>query len=178
MSLDNRRMERLARILEEIAQPPRDIHGIKHVLHWTPQYAYTSGNIELLKQSPAGSFVYEIWELREQLWVACYIGETDRLGERLEEHVRSRDENPGFLKADFGRLAFSYAPVPTQAFRKDVERALWKLYQYGWNDSAGPQGARGQGTLIVEEYFPEPYSVNYNGTRRWLECIGSYISLP
>jgi hypothetical protein len=179
MSVNNRRLERLARLLEEISKPPpRDVHGDRHVLRWSPQYAYSKANVNLLKAAGPGSWVYEVWELRSELWVAVYVGETDRLGQRLEEHMSEQEENPNFRKADFRRLAVSFAQVLTEASRKDVERALWKLYLYDWNDVNGPKGARGHGTLILDEGFPELYSVNYNGVRRWLETVGSYVPLP
>lgn len=107
MSLDQRRLERIARILEEITKPPRDVEGHKHVLHWSRQFAYTGPMLELFKIAGSGSCVYEVWEPRDDLWTAVYVGETDRLGQRLEEHMGKQEKNPHLRQADFSRLAFS-----------------------------------------------------------------------
>lgn len=169
-------IERLARIVEA-AQPRKPTKQL-YRLDWTPMVPYTEANIEAVKSSGVGSCVYEIWERRDGKRTAVYVGETKALGARLEQHMQDSEENEHLRNADFSKLFFSYAPLTGPIARKTVERALWKLYSYAWNDEDGPKGMGVEGTVSVEEHFPEAYTINFNGTRKPMTGVTSPVTLP
>jgi hypothetical protein len=107
-----------------------------------------------------------------------YIGETKDLSARLVDHAGEAEPNQDIRAADKGALLFSYALVDGPISRKAVERGLWLLYDYPWNDKNGPQGGRVEGWIRLDEYFPDYYTINFNGVRRPMLGVSSPVFLP
>jgi hypothetical protein len=170
--------ERIAKILDEKGLSRRSPPSSSYVLNWTPTYAYSNRNVEAVGQLGVGSCVYEVWESAGDLRTAVYVGESGNLAERLARHGEASEENRCFRGADFSRLLFSYALVPGEISRQAVERALWKLYAYRWNNADGPHGGRVSGQVTIVEHFPEYYTINFNGVRRAMVGVESPVILP
>jgi len=139
---------------------------------------YTNENVQFISEGGVGSSVYEIWQRVKGGRVAVYVGEAKILGDRLRDHMQKSEPNPKIRGTDFGMLMISYAPVEGPISRKAVERALWRLYNYIWNDPAGPQGGRVEGLVVLDECFPEAYTINFNGVRQPMLGVSSPVVLP
>ncbi|HEV3339482.1 MAG TPA: GIY-YIG nuclease family protein [Pirellulales bacterium] len=171
-------MQRMARLIAEAQRQRRNVEGMTVALNWSCHVPLSSASVALISLSGAGSCVYEIWQTDGVYKTAVYIGETDDLGRRLGEHRAQGHPNPHFRHANFDLLSFSYVLVPGQLERQAVERALWKLYMYQWNDADGPHGGRAQGWIRLHESFPEFYSINFNGARCEMLGVVSPVLLP
>jgi hypothetical protein len=170
--------ERIAKILEETDLRRRTPPSSEYVLNWSPTHSYSLANVQAIRQLQVGSSVYEVWQLEGAVRTAVYIGEATVLADRLADHAGTSEANPHFKSADFSQLLFSYATVEGEISRQAVERALWKLYSYKWNDPAGPHGGRVTGPINLTEHFPEYYTINFNGTRRPMLGVVSPVILP
>ena len=169
-------LERLARVLEE-AGSRRPTHQ-EYKLKWTPMVPYTQDNIMAVSFDEIKSCVYELWSKENGTRTAVYVGETQDLGKRLDEHTKDTEENEHLKAADYSVMFFSFALVDGLVARKSVERALWKLYKHEWNDPDGPKGMGVEGQINLIEYFPEPYIINFNGARKAMTGVSSPVNLP
>ena len=167
-------LERVARIIAsaERRRPTKE----RYELAWSSMLPYDESSIDHV--GDVTSCVYEIWEQRGAGTTAVYIGETKDLERRLREHKGASEQNDNFKRANFDRLYFSYAEIGRHVARKMVERALWKLYQYEWNNENGPTGASTRGVVEIAEEFPEFYTINFNGARRVMKGVISPVLLP
>ncbi len=170
-------LERIARIVEA-AEKRRRPNNTEYSLIWTPMVPYSENHVAAIESDAVGSCVYEIWRRKERTRTALYVGETQSLGVRLRQHAAEGEANEALKAADRSTLYFSYAEIVGPVARKSVERALWKLYHYPWNDKDGPKGMGVDGLIVLIEQFPAAYSINFNGTRRAMEGVKSPVELP
>lgn len=171
-------LERIAKRIAEGQLPPRQPPQQRYRLDWSVMLPYTKENAQFIIDGGVGSCVYELWQYVKGGRTAVYIGETKDLGTRLNDHMQKTEPNPNIKNADFGKLLFSYALLDGPISRKAVERGLWRIYVYPWNDKDGPQGGRVNGLIRIDEVFPEYYSINFNGVRQPMLGVSSPVFLP
>ncbi len=107
-------------------------------LNWQTHQPYTQTTVSNFAPEKAG--VYILWvQLMSNSWKCFYVGQADNLKKRLLEHLSSNEDNP-CIKNKVSKFVcgFSFALVPRQDDRDEIEKYLYEHYKPECNRISPP----------------------------------------
>jgi len=119
-------------------------------IKWSKIYGYNEGNDYFV---PENSGVYEILiKNKNSKYDRTYIGETDNLKRRFNEHLSSLEENENIkLGLEQYQCVFNFALINNENNRLDAEQGLYQKYTYSWNQEEPAGSGVGQYRIVESE---------------------------